>query len=334
MTRLNAHLVVLFLAAAAPARPAEGDILYLRDGTRYSGEVVSETEREVAFRVVTGEGRSSVVRVFPASRVRSIEHGGKLRTRPAASDDAADSTRFEQMVREAFELLDDHDLAAALRAFQKAVTGCPREQLPELDALSRRQRKTGLAEVIAVTRITQAERGAPRVPFEIRFATPYEAAVLGQLLEAIQGDAMREVFAERTLAAWAETPEEFREVTPDARRMVDLARKTAGVIAARLKFDPRARSAGDCRAALVHSREQLTSLSAQVAALRGFTALQRDVEKDDPTLAEAERLLAAEEEARRTAAEAAASQPSDEDSPTTQPAETEGPTSNPSKETP
>lgn len=315
-------MVSLCIAAMAAA-VASGDILHLRDGTRYQGELIQRDDRVVVFRARVGESDSFISRSFPVSQVLKIEKGRSLPAakRPEAAK-AAVNVRSEQMLRESFELLDDNDPAAALRAMQRAVTQAPAEQIESLDQLARAERHTPLAELLAQTRVTCAERDGRRKAFEIKNATPLELDVLGRLLEALQGDALRETFAGQTLAAWSETPESYVTLQPDAPPMVERVRRAAAIVQCRLRFDPRAKTAGRPRAALVRMRDQLTELAAKVSAMRGFTSIERsDLEtmEDDPTLAEAERILA--EEARRAAEDAAAAQPTSQpvEEPATQP---------------
>ena len=321
--------MVLLCLAAMAAAVASADILHLRDGTRYQGDLIRQDDRVVVFRVRVADSDSTISRSFPVSQVLKIEKGRDLPAakRPEPAKSAADP-RFEQMLREAFELLDDNDLAPALRAMQRAVTQAPAEQIESLDQLARAARHTPLAELLAQTRIMCAERDARRKAFEIKTSTPLELEVLGRLLEALQGDAMRETFAEKSLAAWAETPDTYETLQPDAPMMVERVRRAAAILQCRLRFDPRMKGTGRTRASLVRMRDQLTEFAAKVSAMRGFTSIERsdlDLRDDDPTLAEAERIMA--EEARRAAEEAAATQPAEE--PASQPAEV--PASQPSE---
>lgn len=319
--------IVSLCVAAMVVAVASGDILHLRDGTRYQGELIRQDDRLVVFRARVGESDSFIARSFPVSQVLKIEKGSELPIgkRPQAAKAAAADPRFEQMLREGFELLDDNDLAPALRAMQRAVMQAPPEQIDALDQLSRSVRHTPLAELLAQTRVQCAERDTRRKAFEIRNATPFELDVLGRLLEALQGDAMRETFAGRTLAAWAEGPDSYQALQPDAPIMVERVCRAAAILQCRLRFDPRLKTPGKARAALVRMRDQLSEFAAKVSAMRGFTSVERgdrEMPEDDPTLAEAERILA--DEARRAAEEAAATQPASQpaDEPASQPSNT------------
>ena len=113
------YLVACVAAGALCA--AQADILHLRDGTRYQGELIHQTASEVEFRIRLGGGSSTVVRRFPLNRVKTIEKR-PLGDEPTPTRAAippqpvpADEPDVAQMLREAFELLDDAEHAAALR---------------------------------------------------------------------------------------------------------------------------------------------------------------------------------------------------------------------------
>src|SRR5262245_54852051 len=72
MTRIPLRWLFAFAAAGASCA-AQADILHLRDGTRYQGELVRQTASEVEFRIRLGGGTSTVVRRFPLNRVKSVE---------------------------------------------------------------------------------------------------------------------------------------------------------------------------------------------------------------------------------------------------------------------
>src|SRR5438874_2303425 len=128
--------VILVAAFAAELR---ADILHLRSGVRHYGTIVSQTEREVVFRVWLAEG-STAVQTFRMADVAKVEHCEIDRPpmsapAPAAIEPDTGSSAhedFEQMLREAFELLDDGDTAAALRALQRIVIRAPEADLPAL----------------------------------------------------------------------------------------------------------------------------------------------------------------------------------------------------------
>jgi hypothetical protein len=320
--------IAAFVAFGA-ACAAQADILHLRDGTRYPGHFVRQTATEVEFRIQLGGGKSTVVRRFPLSRVKSIEKGPlpdepRAKAAPASVEPAAkDMPDVAQMLREAFELLDDGDQPAALRAMQKSVTQATPEALVELERYTRGARGRELADLMAATRIALAALGRAQHGFDIRGATAYEMPALGVMLEGAQVDALREEVAGRSLAAWAGSPLQFSDLTPDARVLVEKTRRAAAIIAVRLRIDPRVRQAGSPRAGLVKLRDELAVLATHVSSLPGFTALSAvPTPDDDPTLIEAQRLteLAAEMAA---AATQPTSQPVDEESPATQPADEE-----------
>jgi hypothetical protein len=285
--------------------PAQGDILYLTDGSRYSGSLVRETEDEIIFRVTSADGRSSAVRRFPRKRVDRVESSafmpGTAQPRVAAPS-AAD---FEQMLREAFELIDDDDHAAALRALQRVAQEAPPELLERLDGQTRAQRGRPLAELLAQLRVEAALRTPTGRGFRIRHATAYEAEALAGRLAAMEAELLARVHGGRTLESWSWTPEEWTDVGPAARTLVVDAERGAGVVGARLRFDPRVRRDSQLRPALVEMRDRLARLAARVAGLRGFTSLDAADDPADPTLGEARRL----EVAQSAAPENAESQP-------------------------
>lgn len=313
---------IFAFVAVGLACAAQADILHLRDGTRYQGQFVRQTASELEFRIHLGHGRSTAVRRFPLDRVKSIEKA-PLSSEPAPQPPPtadrtppADTGDVAQMLREAFELLNDGDHPAALRAMQKAVTSAGPESLAELERQTRAERGRSLPELMAATRITLAASARTQHGLEIRGATAYETPALGVMLEGLQSDALRAQIAGRGLAAWAAAPTLYAELTPDARVLVERTRRAAAIVAARLRIDPRVRSASPARAALVKLRDDLTALASHVSTLEGFTALSAETAPDDdPTLIEARRLteLAAE-------AAAAASRPADADAATSQPA--------------
>lgn len=325
MASIPLRILVAF-AAAGVLSAAQADILHLRDGTRYQGEVIRQSGGELEFRIRLGGGSSTAVRRFPMSRVKSIEKrplSDELPAPRAAESPepaAAEQVDVAQMLREAFELLDDSDQAAALRAMQKAVSSASPTMLTELERRTRADRGRPLGELMAATRIAQAGSTRAQSGFDIRGATPYEMPALGVMLEGAQSAALREDVAGRSMAAWIAAPTAYTELTPDARTLVEKARRTAAIIAVRLRIDPRVRRAGPPRAALVKLRDDLTSLAMHISTLDGYTALTATATpEDDPTWIEAQRLTELAAEAAAAATQPAAPAP-DEEPPATQPA--------------
>lgn len=236
--------------------------------------------------------------------------GGDDPPHDSSSDEVAPTERHEQVLREGFELLDDGELAAAVRAFQRVAVRADAETLQKLSRLTRELRGEPLDELLAETRMRVALSLSRGRTFDLRYATPYEGAALGRRLEMLADDCLHSKFDGRTLLAWARDPAKYEKLRIDTAELEFKARLAAGVIAARLKHDPRlkkvrpaVRNGGDeggalSRDELVRLRDDLARLGAQIRALPGFTALtmRRDT-LDDPTLIEAERL----EEARRAA---------------------------------
>jgi hypothetical protein len=314
------RLTVCLLAWFVP--PAvHGDILHLRDGSRYYGTLLRQNENEIEFRIVLAEG-ASVVRRFPISRVKCVEHGAGERPGPVSleSDQLPQDLNdldFEQMLREAYELVDDGDLPAALRALQRIVMHAPNEVLEQLDRHARAARGRPLDEFLAETRIRAAleprasTHAAPRSSrlFDLKFATRFEAGALGRRLEQLHARLLSTAYQGRTIETWARRREEYTELRPDARRMVADARRAAAVLGVRLRFDPRLKNDRRERRRLAILRADLARFAAKVSAMPGFTSLGVDAgDEDDPTLRAAQR-LAAEQAA---ASQPAASQPARE----------------------
>jgi hypothetical protein len=281
--RLRA-LVLMLALAAGPA--VQADILHLRDGSRYYGTLISQNERAIVFRVTLDDGTSGAVRSFPMALVKRVER--TARTRPPVPDHgsnhtpaAAPSEDFEQMLREAFELLDDEDLPGALRAMQRVAMRASREQLVELDRQTCGARDLPLARLVAETRFAVAvARGRGRT-FRLGFVTPYEAPAMGLLLERLQGRLLARVHQGRTIAQWAAERDAYAELHPQAPELVADASLATALIGARLKSDPRLRGDREQRRRLTFLRDDVTRLAAHVRSMRGFTALS--VDKDDPS---------------------------------------------------
>ncbi len=303
--------LMVCLAVLLTPLTAQADILHLRDGYRHSGALVKQTENEVVFRIELADG-ATAVRRFPAAQVESVE---RTADRPATSPANPSQSRpappavdFEQMLREAFELVDDGDLPAGLRALRRIVTHAPDDVLEDLDRDVGAARGSALDEFMAGIRL-RAALSAPRGQlFDLKFATRYEAAALGRRLEPLHQRLLGTAYHGKTIEAWAGRRDEYTELQPNARRMVSDARLAAAMIGARVRFDPRLKSDIAERRRLVALRADLARLIAKISALPGFTALDSDADdRDDPTLVEARR-LAAEQAARQAAARQAASQ--------------------------
>lgn len=306
------YLCLLLVPAAGRA-----DIVQLRDGSRHYGDLISQDERQVVFRVAIDASGSGAVRTFAAAEVQSVVRCAE-RTPPAGDSpaDAADRPHSRadcaQMLREGFELLDAGEAEAALAAMQRAVVRAPREALPELSEIARQERGQPLDELLAATRMRVMLRDGRRGFAPPPFVTRVEAGAFGRQLAELTAKTLNKRFGDRELARWATQPETFVDVTPDARRLVDEARLAGSLIAARLRHDPALRRTSAERQRLVKLREDLGRLAAHVAGLPGFTALAAGDAPDDPTLAEARRLAEIDELDRSPASRPAggASQPS------------------------
>lgn len=293
LTTPGAALALLvFGVAVSPA-----DIVTLRDGTRYYGEIVHDSEREVAMRVHQADG-ATALRVWPRDVIRDAELNGIVKdpraSTPANSEPVPDfgEDALQQMLRECWELLDDGEEAAALRALQRIVARASRDGLAQLDQQHRQARGAALDEQMAELRLRRAIATSPPGGLKIRHATPFESAALGRRLAALQETLVAREYGGASVQWWADNPSAYAELRADARRMVDDATLAAGAISARLRLDPSIRAPREEAGALIAQRDALGRFAAKVRALRGFSAL-RTADKlngADPTLAEAQRI--------------------------------------------
>lgn len=299
-------LLMLILSTTPPAR---ADILHGTDGSRYSGEVVRQDEHMVLFRILLADGKSGIVKRFPRAAVLRIEpsdvaapvdfaeEGGEEEMPPAGA-----SADFAQMLREAYELLDDGDPASAAAALQKIIVRAPAQVRAALSLRCRRERGATLAELAAAARVRTA---AAEDGFHIRFATPYEAAALGTLLQR-QIEALWPLeFAGRSLREWSAKPETYAALQPDVRAMVAAGRRLAGMLGARLEYDPALAEDRAARKQAAQDREAVIRLVRHVITMPGYTEPQGAAGwSDDPGAAKALELAA-----ERIAEQSATSQP-------------------------
>ncbi|MEW6252223.1 MAG: hypothetical protein AB1716_16415 [Planctomycetota bacterium] len=298
-----------FALAVLLAWPAalRADIVHLRDGSRYYGELVSRNQREVVFRVRSAGGRGSMLRTFSAALVARVEltaareppspaeaatqsaRAAPPRTGAAFPDSAAAEADQEQILREAFELLDDGALPAALRALQMAVLDAPPDVLPRLEALCRDTRGTALDEVLAATRVRVADLADRGRTFRLDYATPYERTALGRILADDLNARLATRYDGRRVSDWAAAPREYTELRSDTRQLVSDAARAAALISARLRFDPTVRDDKGARVHLIETRQNLGRLAAHCLALRGYTEPTGD-RPPDPADLEAQRL--------------------------------------------
>lgn len=270
-------LALALLLSVTVARPT--DIVHLRDGSRYLGHLEAEEPGAVLFRVLLPDGTGSFVCRFPLERVlrleRNVQH--EPTSRPVGGDDTAAEVGpdWEQVLREAFELLDDGDAPAALRALQKLVRGAPSAELAELAEACRAARGVPLDVLLAQTRIRVAA-GPGDGGFRIPYATPYETAALGRLLAELQNQCLQRSCDGRTVAEWAAARSEYVAVQPESRPLVATAARAVALISVRLRLDPELENARAARAGLVALAADLSQLAAHVRALPGFTAPPED----------------------------------------------------------
>lgn len=268
--------VVLFLSFGVAA---SADILYLRDGSRHNGKLISRNPEQVVFRILLPDGRSGLTRAFPAAAVDRIE---ELDLEPEQSDPADDSPEpmspqatveeYLALLNDAFAKLDLEQSAAALRLMQRVVHGAPQGVIDALEHETRAKRDIALDELIAQTRIDVALTADRGRTFKLNYATSYEVRALGRLLEVRTNRLLTRSYDGRTIEVWAGDARRYDRLTADSRRLVEDARLAAALIGARLRFDPRLRGDGSERARLSRLRGDLTRLAAQISAMRGYTA--------------------------------------------------------------
>jgi len=274
---MRLFIVPIILASAAAL---QADILHLRDGSRHYGELISQNKGEIVFRVELGDGSATVLRCFTAEQVVRVERTDRHPMRPVPRDDQAAldgrDEDYEQMLREGFELIDDDDPRAALRALQRAVLRAPEDVLPQLDRQCREARGTSLAELLARVRVHVAGLAQDGRSFVLRYATPYERAALSDVLARRQKDRLERRYLGRTVAEWAGDPSQYTELDAHARELVADASRAAALIRARLRFDERLKQQRKERVRLLRLRRDLTRLAAKVLALPGYTAPRDD----------------------------------------------------------
>ncbi len=216
---------------------------------------------------------------------------------------------WRQVLREAIELVDDGDSQAALLALQRLISKAGEDALRAVDQDCRRLRGMPLDEFTVRIRLQVARRADRAGVLEVRFVSPYEADAFGRIAEEMERELLDRQYAGRRLADWPAGREQYTELRPDARAMVDDLRLAAALISARLRFDPRMRAASPARRELMAQRAELMRFAAQVAAIPGFTSLDQESDADDPTLRAAARLAAEQAAASRPASSQPADQP-------------------------
>lgn len=264
----------------------EADIVYLRDGSRHYGELISETDGRIVFRVTLPGGTSTAVREFQPASVFRIERTGRRDVPPelkaAVTQAAAPSRDYEQMLREAFELLDDADYPAALRALQNAASTTEQDMLARLDEQCRAARGLPLAELLAATRVYVATRAGSGRGFQLTAVTPLERAALGDTLRRQVDTLLARRHGEYTVAEWTERIAEYKELQRGARTLVADAARAGALLRARLRHDPRLKNARHERTRLTQVANRLSDLAAQVRSIPGFTELDPDDGWVDP----------------------------------------------------
>lgn len=298
--------LILWLIFAGPVL-GRGDTLVLLDGTRLEGELVSRDARRVFFRVKESEDEPGRVQQFPTAGVLRVDRDDdgidEPDAEPSTRPTALSPSQLSQILREAFELLEDKDRPAAMRALQKLVQRAEPETLASLELSCVREHGIGIAELLADLRLQEARRRAGDEPVQIRGATRYEAPALARLLEREYETLVNRELNGRSVKSWSREPQRYDKLTPAAHDLVESARHAAALIGARLRFDYELRKQPQQRRALLDLRDDLARLAALVSALPGYTRPRRSTDESaDPALETLAQL-------RKQAEEAAASQP-------------------------
>ncbi|MBL8879098.1 MAG: hypothetical protein JNG88_08260 [Phycisphaerales bacterium] len=272
----GARVIPLWTAVASLAlylaSSARGDILHLRDGSKFSGRLIAETREDYLFRLDAAGDRPAEIRKFPRDAVERLERGDTVEPKADDSDQQPDDVPpqadYDQWLREAFELIDRGEMRPGVRVLSQLARLKDRATLARLDAACRAGKQQPLAEFLAAKRIELATSE----PGAIKFTgvTEYESAALGRLLEARENDLLTHAFEGRTIRQWTVKQNEMTKATSDSPALVRDARLAAAFLAARLKYDPRLRTDREIRAALVTLHDELARLVARVAALPGY----------------------------------------------------------------
>lgn len=276
----------LISATCAP-RAARADILHLNDGTRHYGQLISQDTRTITFKITLAAGHGYAVKNFPAHRVARVEKGPPFAPpgQSSANDhrwaDRADED-FEQMLREAFELIDDQDFAAARRALQRAVVRAPKQVLPALDLQTQATRGVSLPALLAYTRIRAALVEGEGRSLRFRYATPYERQELSNIADQLANRLLDHPFDGRPLRAWLQSEDNYDQLRPHTRHMVAAGRVAAGLLSIRLKYDEQLREVPTQRNALRDLRTKLSGFLVRVSDVPGFTPVPLDGTEFDP----------------------------------------------------
>jgi hypothetical protein len=266
---------VLLLAGAAYA-PA--DILYLRDGSRHYGELISRGPQSLQFRVVTGPaGTDSAIRTYATAMVARVEQTGQVDTPPAARAQPIEATPakgpdYEQLVREGCELLADGDYAAAVIALQMVAKSARGEDLQRAERLAEKLSGVSLAEVLARTRMFVACGEGRERGFRLKFATRYELPALARLLQAHAETLLAREYGGHTVREWGRRVDEIEELEPYSWALFEDAARAHIAVVAWIRFDPEMRGQRDLRNRLTQVVLETSLLAAKIRDLPGYTS--------------------------------------------------------------
>lgn len=257
------------------ALAASADILHLRDGSRHSGTLIAETQKEILFRIDSPDGKASTVRKFARDLVERIEVG----IQPTATDDVDDpetdtppenDADHAQWLREAFELVDRGELRPALRILSRLARISDRAILDRLNHDCATARGRPLDVFIAEIRVRSATANTRDGVIRFGGVTAYESLALGRLLETHIRELLQKTYEGRTLLDWTIRQSEYTRATTESPALVRDARIASAMLSARVKYDPRLREDREARVTATAQRDELARLAAWISALRGF----------------------------------------------------------------
>ncbi|MGE0479762.1 MAG: hypothetical protein AB7Q17_04750 [Phycisphaerae bacterium] len=210
-----------------------------------------------------------------------------------APDPTRDSGDWESVAQAALDALRHNgasaigaaDPARVLRRLQRITLRAGAETRARVDERLRRDGGVDLATTLAELRIRAAlVRGRGRA-LRIDFATEIEKPALARLLETRAAELLSRRFAGHALRDWANDPDAYTRLAPDARQMVAAARVAGGLTHARLRFDTRLREDDAERLRLRQLADALARFAARVAQMTGYSSLGESPEPELPAAA-------------------------------------------------
>lgn len=275
------YSVVLLAALAVSVARASADVLFLRDGARHSGRVISRSHDFVTFEIILADGSSRVVQRFPVSLVERIESAPPS-SQPAAIADSdiappeppaftPDLAR-ERLV-EVFRHIADRQPRFASMKLNAIIRKSPPDVLEFIDAVVRKEHGLSLASLTARTRIDDALTRDQGRMFRLRGVTDYETEELSQLLATRERAVLEQRFGGRSIEQWIDDPHAYHKLLPDAQRMVRDARIAARMISERARIDPTLTHNPTERKRLASVVDKLARFTSHVSNMNGYMSL-------------------------------------------------------------